>query len=144
MPYEEELVRPMRAELTQLGVRELRSGPEVDAFMIDRSGSAMIVVNSTCGCAAGQARPAVRAALQGNHKPDRVGTVFAGQDLEATDRARQYFSQYPPSSPSIALFKDGELVHFVPRHRMESRGAVEIAEELRAAFERYLSPSRAG
>jgi putative YphP/YqiW family bacilliredoxin len=141
MPYDETLVPPMRADLTRLGVQELRSSAEVDAFMAPKAGTAMIVVNSVCGCAAGQARPAVQLALQGVLKPERVATVFAGQDLEATARARQYFPQFPPSSPSIALFKDGEVVYFVPRHRMEARDAVAIATELGAAFEKYLAPA---
>jgi putative YphP/YqiW family bacilliredoxin len=143
MPYDETLVAPMRADLTQVGVQELRSGGEVDAFMAVKTGSAMIVVNSVCGCAAGQARPAVRLALQGAVKPERIATVFAGQDLEATARARQFFPQFPPSSPSIALFKNGEVVYFVPRHRMEGRDAVAIATELGSAFEKYLAPAPA-
>src|SRR5512147_2463583 len=108
MPYDPRLVQPMREELTQIGVQELLTPAEVDAFMADKSGTTMVVVNSVCGCAAGQARPGVRLALQNAVRPDRVATVFAGQDLEATNRARTYFSQFPPSSPSIALFKDGE------------------------------------
>jgi putative YphP/YqiW family bacilliredoxin len=143
MPYDESLVQPMRADLTRLGVQELRSSAEVDAFMARKAGTSMIVVNSVCGCAAGQARPAVQLALQGALRPERVATVFAGQDLEATARARQYFPQFPPSSPSIALFKDGEVVYFVPRHRMEGRDAVAIATDLGAAFERYFAPAGA-
>lgn len=143
MPYDETLVQPMRADLTRIGVQELRSGAEVDAFMACKTGSAMIVVNSVCGCAAGQTRPAVQLALQRDLKPERVATVFAGQDVEATARARQFFPQFPPSSPSIALFKDGEVVHFVPRHRMEGRDALAIAAELHAAFEKHLAPAAA-
>jgi putative YphP/YqiW family bacilliredoxin len=143
MQYDETLVQPMRADLTRLGVLVLRSSADVDAFMARKAGTAMIVVNSVCGCAAGAARPAVQLALQGAVRPERVATVFAGQDLEATARARQYFPQFPPSSPSIALFKDGEVVYFVPRHRMEGRDAVAIAAELGAAFERYFAPAAA-
>ncbi|MFQ5601446.1 MAG: BrxA/BrxB family bacilliredoxin, partial [Candidatus Krumholzibacteriia bacterium] len=102
-----------------------------------------IVVNSVCGCAAGQARPGVRLALQRSVTPDRVATVFAGQDLEAAARARSYFSQYPPSSPSIALFKDGECVHFVPRHAIEGRDAVSVANDLVAAFNEHCAASPA-
>ena len=110
MPYDPVLVQPMRDELTHIGVRELRSAADVDALMRDKTGTTMIVVNSVCGCAAGQARPGVRLALESAVRPDRVATVFAGQDLEATAQARSYFSQFPPSSPSIALFKDGQVV----------------------------------
>src|SRR3954451_6020433 len=124
----------MREELTSAGVKELRTPEDVDSFMNEKSGTAMLVVNSVCGCAAGMARPGVRLALQGDRRPDRVATVFAGQDLEATARARAYLADIPPSSPSIALFKDGELVHFIPRHRIEGRDAYAVADDLRAAF----------
>ncbi len=137
MPYDPMLVQPMRDELTQIGARELRTETEVDGFMLQKAGTAMLMVNSLCGCAAGQARPGVRLALQGKLKPDRVATVFAGQDLEATARARSYFSQYPASSPSIALFKDGEVVHFVPRHAIEGRDALSLADNLVAVFDKY-------
>jgi putative YphP/YqiW family bacilliredoxin len=137
MPYDPNLVQPMREELTRIGVQELRDAAAVDAFMAQKSGTAMIVVNSVCGCAAGMARPGVRLALQADVKPDRVATVFAGQDLEATGRARDYFKQFPPSSPSIALFKDGEVVHFVPRHQIEGRDALTLANGLAAAFQKY-------
>jgi len=137
--YSELMVKPMRQELTTAGFVELRTAEEVDAFMADRESSAMLVVNSVCGCAAGQARPGVRLALDGQATPDRLATVFAGQDAEATARARGYFADIPPSSPSIALFKGGELVYFVPRHRIENRSAQEVAEELGAAFERYFA-----
>ena len=143
MHYDEARVQSMRAELTSHGVQELRSSAQVDAFMAKKSGSVMIVVNSVCGCAAGTARPAVQLALQGAVKPDRSATVFAGQDLEATARLRQFIPQYPPSSPSIALFKDGEVVHFVPRQRLEGRDAVTIAGELAAAFEKHLATAAA-
>ena len=141
MPYDPMMVQPMREELTRVGVQELRSASDVDAFMQNKSGTAMIVVNSVCGCAAGQARPGVRLALQGEIKPDRVATVFAGQDLDATAKARTYFSQVPPSSPSIALFKDGEVVHFVPRHMIEGRDALSLANHLSEAFQKYCTPA---
>ena len=143
MPYDPILVQPMREELTRIGVQELRTAAEVDAFMKDKAGTTMLVVNSVCGCAAGQARPGVRLALQSELQPDRIATVFAGQDLEAVARARSYFSQFPPSSPSIALFKDGEMVHFVPRHAIEGRDALSVANDLVAAFQKFCAPSRA-
>ena len=143
MPQDSILVRPMREELTRIGVQELRTTQEVDEFMAQKSGTAMIVVNSVCGCAAGQARPGVQRALESSVKPDRVATVFAGQDLEATAKVRDYFSQLPPSSPSIALFKEGELVHFVPRHAIEGRDAVSVANDLVAAFDKFCAKSPA-
>ena len=135
MPYPEELVAPMRAELTSAGIKELRTAAEVDAFMAQKTGTAMLVVNSVCGCAAGGARPGVKLALKQGKKPDRVATVFAGQDVEAVQKARGYFGDVPPSSPSIAIFKDGELAHFVPRHAIEGRSPDQIAKELAKAFE---------
>ena len=137
MPYSEMLVKPMREELTSLGVEELRTPADVDRWMDQREGTALLIVNSVCGCAAGAARPAVREALAGQVKPDRVATVFAGQDLEATARARSYFADVPPSSPSMALYKDGEMVYFVPRHRIEGRGPQELAGALTQAFEEF-------
>jgi putative YphP/YqiW family bacilliredoxin len=134
VPYSELLVRPMREELTSAGVKELRTPEEVDAFMNDKSGTAMLVVNSVCGCAAGMARPGVRLAMQSDRRPDRVATVFAGQDLEATAKARSYFPDIPPSSPSIAFLKDGELVYFMPRHRIEGRDAHSVAHDLAQVF----------
>lgn len=134
MPYSELLVRPMREELTSAGVQELRTPADVDAFMNEKNGTAMLVVNSVCGCAAGMARPGVRLALQGDHRPDRVASVFAGQDLEATAKARAYIADIPPSSPSIAFFKDGELVYFIPRHRIEGRDANSVASDLSQVF----------
>jgi putative YphP/YqiW family bacilliredoxin len=131
------LVKPMREELTSLGVEELMTPEDVDAFMNEKTGTAMLVVNSVCGCAAGMARPGVRLALQHDRRPDRVATVFAGQDLEATARARSYLADIPPSSPSIAFFKDGELVHFVPRHRIEGRDAYAVANDLKAVFDEH-------
>ncbi len=141
MPYDPMLVQPMREEMTSMGFDELTTGAEVDEFMAESAGTKLLVVNSVCGCAAGMARPGVRLALQRLGKPDRLGTVFAGQDLEATERARSYFADYPPSSPSIALFKDGELVHFVPRHQIEGRAAEMVAEDLAAALEAHCAPA---
>ena len=144
MPYSPLLVRPMKEELTMLGFRELLTAEDVDEVMAEKEGTMLLVVNSVCGCAAGQARPGVRLALEGDVRPDRLATVFAGQDVEATKRAREHFADIPPSSPSMALFKDGELVYFVPRHRIESRSAQEVAGDLMAAFERYFAPATAG
>jgi putative YphP/YqiW family bacilliredoxin len=118
MPYDPVLVQPMRDELTRIGFEELTTPEAVDAF-VARPGTKLLVVNSVCGCAAGQARPGVTLALQHETKPDHLGTVFAGQDVEATARARSHFSDYPPSSPSFAMLKDGTVVHFVPRHAIE-------------------------
>ena len=137
MPYSPLLVKPMREELTSAGVEELLTAADVDRWMAQHEGTALLIVNSVCGCAAGVARPGVRAALQGAPRPDRVATVFAGQDLEATARARAAFADIPPSSPSMALYKDGELVYFVPRHRIEGRTGQEIAADLAQAFERW-------
>jgi putative YphP/YqiW family bacilliredoxin len=131
------LVKPMREELTALGVEELLTAADVERWMDQREGTALLIVNSVCGCAAGGARPAVRLALEGQVKPDRVATVFAGQDLEATARARGFFADIPPSSPSLAVFKDGELVYFVPRHRIEGKMPQEIAADLTQAFDRW-------
>ena len=137
--YSPLLVQPMRDELTSIGFQELRTAGDVDAFMADTNGSALLVINSVCGCAAGQARPGVRAALQAEIRPDRFASVFAGQDPEATANVRVRFADIPPSSPSIALFKEGELVYFVPRHRIENRSAEDVAEDLVQAFERELA-----
>ena len=134
MSYSPLMVRPMREELLAVGFEELRTPEEVDRFMADKSGSALLVVNSVCGCAAGMARPGVRLALQGGPRPDKLVTVFAGFDAEATQRARGYLGDIPPSSPSMALFKDGELVWFLPRHRIEGRDALAVASDLRNAF----------
>jgi len=137
--YSPLLVQPMRDELTAIGFQELRTAAEVDAFMADKTGSALLVINSVCGCAAGQARPGVRAAIQAEIRPDRLATVFAGQDADASARARGYFADIPPSSPSIALFNNGELVYFLPRHRIENRSAEEVAEDLARTFARELA-----
>ncbi len=137
MAYSELLVRPMREELTSLGFEELKTAGEVDAWMQQKSGTALLVVNSVCGCAAGMARPGIRMALEHEHRPDRIATVFAGQDLEATARARGYIPDIPPSSPSMAFWKDGELVWFLPRHRIEGRSMEQVAGDLKAAFDEH-------
>lgn len=137
MPYEPALVQPMREELSRIGVTELLAAEDVDRFMEDKEGTTFLVVNSVCGCAAGSARPAVAQALQEDPKPQRVATVFAGQDLDATERARSYLADYPPSSPSFALFRDGELVNLFPRHRIEGRDPQSIAADLRELFDRH-------
>ena len=135
--YPEPMIAPMRQELTRLGVEELRTAADVDATLKDAPGTALVVVNSVCGCAARNARPAVARALQHGVKPDKVTTVFAGQDVEATKRARELFVGYPPSSPSIALLKGGKPVFMLERHQIEGRTADEIAADLRGAFDRY-------
>ena len=137
MPYSEILIRPMREDLTRLGFEELRTPEAVDETVKNSKGTLMVVVNSVCGCAAGKARPGVALALQHDVKPDKVATVFAGADIEATDRARSYFTGYGPSSPSIALLKDGELVYMLERYQIEGRDAQQIAGELTQAFEKY-------
>lgn len=137
MPYSEILIRPMREDLTRLGVEELRTAEAVDETIQSSKGTLMVVVNSVCGCAAGKARPGVALALEHGVKPDKVATVFAGADIEATDRARSYFTGYGPSSPSIALLKDGELVYMLERYQIEGRDAHQIAGELTKAFDRH-------
>ena len=138
MPYSPILVKPMREELTAAGVRELKSPEEVESFMEEAGkGTSMLVFNSVCGCAAGMARPGVRLALQHETTPDRAVSVFAGQDVEATARARAFLPDIPPSSPSIAVFKDGELVYFMPRHRIENRQAEDVANDLTAVFDEH-------
>ena len=136
MPYPEPFIAPMRAELTRLGVRELRTATDVDEA-VSLPGVTMIVVNSVCGCAAGKARPGIAIALQHERRPDLVATVFAGGDIEATDRARAYFAPYPPSSPSVGLLRDGKLVFMLQRSDIENRDARQIAERLTAAFDQY-------
>ncbi|MBB6730227.1 BrxA/BrxB family bacilliredoxin [Cohnella zeiphila] len=135
--YMLDMVQPMRDELTRVGIQELRTPEEVENAIPDAKGTTLVVVNSVCGCAAGMARPGVAQALQHDVLPDHLYTVFAGQDKEATAKAREYFAPYPPSSPSIALLKDGELVHFIERHQIENRSAGEIAADLADAFDRY-------
>ena len=136
MPYPEPFIAPMRAELTRLGVKELRTAPDVDAA-VTSPGVTMIVVNSVCGCAAGKARPGIALALRHDRRPDLVGTVFAGADIDATDRARGYFAPYPPSSPSVGLLRDGKLVFMLQRSEIENRDAQQIAERLTAAFDQF-------
>jgi putative YphP/YqiW family bacilliredoxin len=137
MAYPESFVAPMREELSRLGIEELRTAPEVDAAVKSTSGTLMIVVNSICGCAAGKARPGIALALQHAVRPDRVATVFAGADLEATNRARSYFTGYPPSSPSIGLLRDGQLIWMLERRQIENQGPEQIATALTAAFEKF-------
>src|SRR5258708_31978686 len=127
MSYPEFMVQPMREELTRLGVEELRTSEAVDQAIKNSPGTIMVVVNSVCGCAAGKARPGIALALQQDVRPDKVATVFAGADIEATERARSYFTGYRPSSPSIGLFKDGQLVYMIERHQIEGRGPEQIA-----------------
>ena len=137
MPYPEIMIRPMREDLTRLGVEEMRTPEAVDQTVQNSEGTLMVVVNSICGCAAGKARPGVALALQNEKKPDKVATVFAGADIEATDRARSYFTGYGPSSPSIALLKGGQLVYMLERYQIEGRDARQIAGELTQAFEKF-------
>ena len=136
MPYPEPFIAPMRAELTRLGVTELRTPEQVDDA-VRREGTVMIVVNSVCGCAAGKARPGIALALQHGRRPDLAATVFAGGDVEATDRAREYFAPYPPSSPSIGILRDGKLLFMMERRDIENRDAAAIAARLTAAFDEH-------
>jgi bacilliredoxin len=135
--YDEMIVAPMRQELTNLGIQETRSAAEVDAVLGEKKGTVLVVVNSVCGCAAGMARPAVAMALEHSTLPDKMITVFAGNDREATNRARDYFVGFRPSSPSIALLKDGQVVKMFERWNIEGRQAHDIASELTAAFDQY-------
>jgi putative YphP/YqiW family bacilliredoxin len=141
MPYPEPFIAPMRAELARLGVEELRTASDVDRAA-GLPGTLMIVVNSICGCAAGKARPGVGLALQHPVRPDHLGTVFAGADLDATDRARALFTGYPPSSPSIGLLSDGQLVWMLERRQIENQGPIEIAARLTEAFDRFCTKGR--
>ncbi len=135
--YPEFFIAPMREELTRLGVKELRTASDVDDAVTGQSGTLMLVVNSVCGCAAGKARPGVALALRHGTRPDALATVFAGADVEATQRAREYFTGYPPSSPSIAILREGKLVYMMERHQIENREADVIARDLTAAFDKY-------
>ena len=137
MPYPESFIGPMREELTRLGVRELRTADAVDAAVQDTSGTLMVIVNSMCGCAAGKARPGVALALQHTVQPDVVATVFAGGDIEATERVRTYFAGYPPSSPSIAILRGGKLVYMMERWQIENQRAEAIAAQLTEAFDTH-------
>jgi putative YphP/YqiW family bacilliredoxin len=134
--YPPELVKPMREDLTNVGFEELHTAQAVDSA-IAKEGTTLVIVNSVCGCAAANARPAARMSLQNAKRPDNLVTVFAGVDREATDKAREHMIPFPPSSPSIALFKDGELVHMLERHHIEGRPAELIAENLVDAFNEY-------
>ena len=134
MPYPELMVAPMRQDLVNIGFRELRTPQEVDEVLGTEKRTLLLAVNSICGCAAGMMRPGVYLSLQGEDKPEVLTTVFAGQDMDATERAREYITGYPPSSPSVALFKDGDLVYMMERHQIEGRYPEQIAEDLRAAY----------
>ena len=134
--YPEPLVLPMKEELNSVGFEDLQNAAEVDAA-VNSKGSVLVVVNSVCGCAAGAARPGVKLSLQATHRPDRITTVFAGFDTEATEQARKHFLPFPPSSPCIGLFKDGKLVHFVERHHIEVSSVELISENLKASYEAY-------
>jgi putative YphP/YqiW family bacilliredoxin len=135
--YMRDMVQPMRDELTTLGIQELLTPEDVEEKLPTLKGTTLVVINSVCGCAAGQCRPGVAKALEHDLTPDHLFTVFAGQEKEATAKAREYFAPYPPSSPSIALLKDGELVHFIEREQIEDRSANDIAESLTNAFDRF-------
>lgn len=141
MPYDPRMVQPMREEMVRMGVRELQTVPDVDAAMSNAQGTTLVFINSVCGCAAGTARPGLSLALKHATTPRNIVTVFAGQDLDATARARQFFSDYAPSSPSMALLRDGEVVHFVHRHMIEGRSPQQIAADLTAAFDQHCTPS---
>jgi putative YphP/YqiW family bacilliredoxin len=143
MPYSELLIKPMREDLVRAGVEETRTPAEVEDAIKNTKGTLLVVVNSVCGCAAGKARPGVARALQSDPRPDRAVTVFAGADIEATTAARAHFAPYPPSSPQIALFKDGELVYMLERHQIENKYAEEIAGALTEAFGKYCAPKQA-
>ena len=142
--YPEFFIAPMREELTRLGVKELRTPDDVDTTVKAAGETVMVVVNSVCGCAAGKARPGVALALQHENKPDTVATVFAGADVEATERARSYFVGYPPSSPSIALMRDGKMLYMMERHQIENQEADTIARDLTAAFDKHCAAEPGG
>ena len=137
MPYPEMMIAPMREDLVRVGFSEMKTPQEVDAVLRADKGTTLVAVNSVCGCAAGMMRPAVYMSLQGEKRPEVLTTVFAGQDLEATERTREYIVGFPPSSPSVALFKDGDLVYFMERHLIEGRNTEDIASDLRTAYEEH-------
>jgi putative YphP/YqiW family bacilliredoxin len=141
MPYSEILIKPMREDLTSVGVEETRTPEQVEDAIANTKGTLLVVVNSVCGCAAGRARPGVAMALQNEARPDRSITVFAGADIEATAAARSHFAPYPPSSPQVGLFKDGKLVYMLERHQIENKFADQIADELTQAFQRFCAPA---
>ena len=140
MPYPESFIGPMREELTRLGVKELKTAEAVDSAVSGTAGTLLLVVNSMCGCAAGRARPGIALALQHHVTPDVAATVFAGGDIEATERARSYFAPYRPSSPSIALLRDGKLLFILERHQIENQSAEAIAGALTGAFDKFCAP----
>jgi putative YphP/YqiW family bacilliredoxin len=137
MPYPEMLVAPMRTELVNAGFKELKDAAEVDQHIPDSKGTALVVINSVCGCAAGAARPGVLRSLTSEHVPDKLYTVFAGQDMEATEKTREYLLPYPPSSPAVALLKDGKLVYFMQRMNIEGHSAEQVAEQLKTAYSEF-------
>ena len=137
MPYPEMMIAPMREDLVRVGFSEMKTPQEVDAVLSADKGTTLVAVNSVCGCAAAMMRPAVYMSLQGEKRPEVLTTVFAGQDLEATERTREYIVGFPPSSPSVALFKDGDLVYFMERHIIEGRNAEDIANDLRTVYEEH-------
>jgi len=139
MPYSELMIRPMREDLTRVGIEEARTPEQVEQALDKKEGTVMVIVNSVCGCAAGKARPGIAMALQNEARPDRAITVFAGADIDATERAREYMKGVPPSSPAVALFKDGELVYMMQRRDIETRFAEQIAQELTGAFNKHCS-----
>lgn len=143
MAYSELMIRPMREELTRIGFEELRTPADVEATLQGSQGTVMVVVNSICGCAAGKARPGIARALQHSVRPDKVTTVFAGADIEATEKARTYFTGYEPSSPSIALLKDGKLVYMMERRQIEGRDASQVANDLIQAFDQHCAKAEA-
>ena len=140
MPYDPEMVQPFRDELTRIGVKELRTAADVDTELKNHKGTTLVIVNSVCGCAAGGARPGLTIALKHKTKPEKVTTVFAGQDMEATANARAYMKNQPPSSPSVALFRDGQVVYMLHRFQIEGRTPQEIAGDLTAAFDKFCAP----
>ena len=137
MPYPEMMIAPMRQDLVRVGFSEMKTPEEVDTVLSADKGTTLVAVNSVCGCAAAMMRPAVYMSLQGEKRPEVLTTVFAGQDMEATERTREYIVGFPPSSPSVALFKDGDLVYFMERHLIEGRNPEDIANDLRAAYEEH-------
>lgn len=141
MPYPDLMVAPMREDLTRLGFRELRTADDVDGILENTADPVLVVVNSVCGCAAGNMRPGVAMSLKADVVPPVLTTVFAGQDMESTARARHYFAGYPPSSPSVALMKEGEVVYMMERHEIEGRGPEEIAEDLKGAYREHCAPA---
>ncbi|MFN2492488.1 MAG: BrxA/BrxB family bacilliredoxin [Pyrinomonadaceae bacterium] len=142
MPYSELMIGPMREELTRIGIEEWRTPGEVEKNLKQGAGTVMVVVNSICGCAAGKARPGIARALQHSVRPDKVATVFAGADIEATEKARSYFTGYEPSSPSIALLKNGKLVYMLERRQIEGKDASQVASELTKAFDQHCAAAQ--